>query len=77
MQTQTHALVEHVRLVPQGGVLTQVLLDPFDPLHLQLLQLLQREDDQSASGSSSHITSDVTQLFEQSSVCRYQVIRAS
>ena len=39
----THALFEHVRLVPQRGVLAQVLLDHLHPLHLQTLQLLQRE----------------------------------
>lgn len=37
---RTHALVEHVGFMPQRRVLTQMLLDPLDPLHLQLLQLL-------------------------------------
>lgn len=36
----THTLVEHVRLVPQLCVLTQVLPDHLHPLHLQPLQLL-------------------------------------
>lgn len=39
---QTHALVEHVGFVPESRVLTQMLLNPLDPLHLQLLQLLQK-----------------------------------
>ncbi len=36
----THTLVEHVRLMTQGGVLTQMLSDHLHPLHLQPLQLL-------------------------------------
>jgi len=37
----THTLVEHVGLMPQRGVLTQMLLDHLYSLHLQPLQLLQ------------------------------------
>lgn len=36
----SHTLVEHVRLVPEGRVLAQVLPDHLDPLQLQPLQLL-------------------------------------
>lgn len=39
-ELSTHTLVEHISLVPQRRVLTQMLLDPFDAIHLQLLQLL-------------------------------------
>lgn len=38
----THALVEHVCLVPQLRVLAQMLPDHLHPLHLQPLQLLHR-----------------------------------
>lgn len=49
----THALVEHVCLVPQLCVLAQVLPDHLYPLHLQPLQLLRRRRDQRALGMSS------------------------
>lgn len=38
----THTLVEHVCLMSQGGVLTQLLSDHLHPLHLQPLELLRR-----------------------------------
>lgn len=39
----THALVEHVCLMPQLCVLAQMLSDHLHPLHLQPFQLLQRK----------------------------------
>lgn len=46
----THALVEHVRLVPQLRVLAQMLPDHLHPLHLQPFQLLQRRKPAETSG---------------------------
>lgn len=40
----THALVEHVRLMPQLCVLAQMLSDHLHPLHLQPFQLLRRKE---------------------------------
>ena len=54
----THTLVEHVRLVSERGVLTQVLSDHLHPLHLQPLQLLRTraECDSSVREESLGIT---------------------
>lgn len=41
-KTSTYTLIEHVCLVPEGGVLAQMLSDHLHPLHLQPLQLLWR-----------------------------------
>ena len=47
---RTHALVEHVRLVPQLRVLAKVLPYHLHPLHLQPLQLLARRKPTETSG---------------------------
>lgn len=47
-EVAAYALVEHVRLVPQGGVLAQVLANHLHPLHLQPLQLLSENSGETA-----------------------------